>query len=95
MTERGTLALKEVHPASNAALAWLRKQSFEELMIWQGSFSSCAIEDNRLAQVCFETLRRLMDGEPVSDRYLLGLAWAMRFNEDTDMVMETRDEPRP
>ncbi len=82
MTERGVLALKEPHPASKVALAWLRSQPREELMMWQESFSSCAIEGNRLAEVCSETLRRLIDHKPVSDRYLLGLAWAMRFKEE-------------
>ena len=81
-TVRGTLELKEPHPASLSALAWLRAQSLEELTTWRESFSSCAIEGNRLAEVCSETLRRLMDREPVSDRYLLGLAWAMRFKEE-------------
>jgi len=28
--------------------------------------------------VCAETLNRLMSSKPVSDRYLLGLAWTMR-----------------
>jgi hypothetical protein len=49
------------------------------------SFSSCAIDGNRFAEVCGETLRRVMSGEPVSDRYILGLAWAIRgMNEEND-----------
>ncbi len=81
MTERGTLEFKEPHPAAPMALEWLRTLSLEQLMVWQESFSSCAIEGNRLAEVCSETLRRIMGHEPVSDRYLLGLAWAMRYVE--------------
>ena len=45
-------------------------------------FASCAIAGNRLAEVCSETLRRLIDHEPVSDRYLMGLAWAIWKMED-------------
>lgn len=76
--ERGTLRTGEPHPSVKNALACIGRLNLEELMAWQASFSSCAIGGNRLAEVCAETLRRLMDKEPVSDRYLLGLAWAMR-----------------
>ncbi len=78
MSERGTLKDGEPHPAAADALASVSGFSWEELARWQGAFSSCAIEGNRLAEVCSETLRRLMDHEPVSDRYLLGLALSMR-----------------
>lgn len=71
----------EPHPASVSALQYLRSIPFEKLLIYQESFSSCAIEDNRLGQICAETLRRLMNKEPVSDRYLLGLAWVIRNME--------------
>ncbi len=75
---RGTLAVKEPHPASRLAMEWLTSQPRTELMQWQEAFSSCAIEGNRLGEICSETLRRILDNEPVSDRYLLGLVWAMR-----------------
>lgn len=48
------------------------------------SFSSCAIEGNRFAEVCGETLRRVMQREPVSDRYVLGLAWAIHGMESSE-----------
>jgi hypothetical protein len=37
------------------------------------ALSSCAIENNRLAEVCAETLRRILHNELVSDRYVMGL----------------------
>lgn len=46
------------------------------------SFASCGIENNRLAEVCGETLRRVLAQEPVSDRYLLGLVWTIRQMEE-------------
>jgi hypothetical protein len=49
-----------------------------ELLALQESLASCALEGNRLAEICGETLRRLLAHEPVSDRYLLGLAWYVR-----------------
>ena len=59
------------------AKLWVLQHDSSDLAGWQEAFSSCAIEGNRLAEVCSETLRRLLIGEPVSDRYVLGLAWAM------------------
>lgn len=75
---RGTLAPLEPHPASFSALKWLRTLPLAELYQWQESFSSCAIEGNRLGEICSETLRRFMNGEPVSDRYIVCLAWTIR-----------------
>lgn len=79
-TEQGFLKADEPHPAARVAYQWLKAQPLAELNRWHESFSSCSLSDNRLAEVCAETLRRLLAGEPVSDRYLLGLAWAMRFD---------------
>lgn len=73
---RGTLAAGEPHPAAYDAKAWIAQQ--EDLHAWMESFASCAIEGNRLAEICSETLSRLLKSQPVSDRYVLGLAWAMQ-----------------
>lgn len=74
---RGTLKIGEPHPAVYRAYAFIKSHSVFELFSWQEAFSSCAIEGNRLAEVCAETLNRILTGQPVSDRYVLGLAWAM------------------
>lgn len=80
-TKRGELEVGEPHPSAFAAKDWIAEQPLDVLMTWRGSFASCALSDNRLAEICCETLTRLMEGKPVSDRYVLGLAWAMRFGE--------------
>ncbi len=80
-TDRGTLGEKEHHPAADSALEYLNGFGVDELCRWQGYFGTCAIEGNRLAEVCTETLNRLLKGEPVSDRYLLGLAWTIKKGE--------------
>ena len=76
--EIGTLKTGEYHPAADYAMEYIRSIPLEDLLLMQESFSSCAIEGNRLAEVCAETLNRIMHSKPVSDRYLLGLAWVMR-----------------
>lgn len=79
--EAGTLKLGEIHPITHDVVSYLRSLSVVDLMIWQESFASNAIEGNRLGEVCGETLRRFLSGEPVSDRYLLGLAWTIKKGE--------------
>jgi len=79
MTEdKSTLLTGEPHPAALEALDFVRSLPLEELMKWHGAFASCAIESNRLAEVCSGTLNRLINKKPVSDRYVLGLAWTIR-----------------
>lgn len=51
-------------------------------MLLQESLASTALSGNRSAEIMSETLRRLLNGEPVSDRYLLGLAWFLRNWKD-------------
>ena len=78
---KGTLIYPEYHPAADSAIRWISALPQKDLIMWQESFASCAISGNRLAEVCSETLSRVLAGEMVSDRYLLGLAWAMRHGE--------------
>lgn len=75
---RGDLGPTEPHPAARAAQEYLAAMAGRgELSVWVESFASCAIEGNRLAEVCSETLDRLLHGQPVSDRYILGLAFTI------------------
>lgn len=84
----GTLGIEEPHPSTPNAYRWILSKSVADLIRWQKSFVSLALENNRLAEVCSETLTRILTGQPVSDRYLLGLAWAMAvpqlFANDTE-----------
>lgn len=84
MTKKSELELHEPHPAAKDAMSYVLSFSMSQLAIWQGAFASCAIEGNRLAEICAGTLDRLLKREPVSDRYILGLAWAMRNGEEPD-----------
>ena len=49
------------------------------------SLASTAIEGNRLAEICLGTIERLEKGQPVSDRYLLGLCWFLKQGEEEDV----------
>ena len=74
----GTLKLGEPHPAAFKAKDWISTIPSDKLFTYLESFASLALSGNRLAEICCETLNRLMAGKPVSDRYVLGLAWALR-----------------
>ena len=78
----GTLKVGEPHPAAESAIKYLQGLGIEKLITHLGAFSSCSIEDNRMAEICSETLHRFNTGQPVSDRYLLGVAWIIRNCEE-------------
>ena len=74
----GTLNEGEFHPAAHIAWEYVKKfladcNTFSLIE----TLSSTAIAGNRLAEVSLETLQRILKGEPVSDRYLMGLAWML------------------
>ena len=78
----GTLQVGEPHPASHGAFRWLKRLGYEEMLLLQESFASSALDGSRPCEVCAETMRRVVEKESVSDRYLLGLAWTVRAMRD-------------
>lgn len=79
--ERGTLGEGEHHPAAYEALRYVQSLPLATKAMHMEAFSSCAIEGNRLGEVCAATLDRIMKGEGVGERYILGLAWTIRYGE--------------
>ncbi len=80
--DRSELNPTEPHPAAYEALEYIKKLSIGELQGYLEAFASCSIEGNRLGEICAGTINRLLEKKPVSDRYLLGLAWAIRNIKD-------------
>ena len=72
--ESGTLAIGEYHPSADIAVRFIRENDLEMTKLIE-PLASCALAGNRMAEVCYETWRRFSAGEPVSDRYIMGLAW--------------------
>jgi hypothetical protein len=77
------LKVGETHPSSQIAYDYIMKNC-GDMYILMESLSSCAIEGNRSAEVCAGTLSRLLRREPVSDRYLMGLAWFLYAMNSSD-----------
>jgi len=70
-----TLKLGEVHPMAHEALRLIDGYLLiHDVFILKEALSSCALSGNRTAEICLGTLNRLLNKEPVSDRYLMGLA---------------------
>ena len=86
---RGHLGSKEAHPAATSAIKYLNSLGMAQLYMHLETFSSCGIEGNKLGEICACTLNRLLNNEPVSDRYLLGLAWTIKDIEEENMTKET------
>jgi hypothetical protein len=91
-----TLKEGEPHPSSRSAFVWFHenivKDPIRYIQIVE-AISSTALSGNRLAQICYGTLQRLDKGEPVSDRYLLGLCWFMRDIMDNEKPQEEESSP--
>jgi hypothetical protein len=81
-----TLQLGEFHPSASDAMFWLKEfqiKNFKEWAMIRESIASTALSGDRLSNVMHGTLERLSKGEPVSDRYLLGLCWYLIRNHST------------
>ena len=76
----------EYHPSADNALQWFNhwKQNPKKYFMAREAISSTALAGNRLAEICSGTLDRLEKGEPVSDRYLLGLCWFLKEMDEDD-----------
>lgn len=72
-----TLQPGEPHPSARRALKYIESLGFDTLLKYREAFASCAIEGNRLGEVCAGTMNRLLNNQPVSDRYVMGLALAI------------------
>ncbi len=80
------LAIGETHPCAHDAFAYVKLKLVSSPMLLE-SLSSCALSGNRTAEICLGTVNRILKGAPVSDRYVLGLAWFL-----LELEKEGRDE---
>jgi len=70
-----TLKPGEVHPMAHEANRLVSGYLLiHDVLILKEAMASCALSGNRTAEICLGTLNRLLNKEPVSDRYLMGLA---------------------
>ena len=80
---KGTLNLGEFHPSATSAMSFVKRWSCDpDSFFTKEAIASNAMSGSRHCQICFETLTRIDNNEPVSDRYLLGLAWFLKELEE-------------
>lgn len=80
-----TISPNGYHPAAVPAKEWYvnwMAQNPAAYLEFKEAIASLALSGNRLAEICLGTIERLETGQPVSDRYILGLAWMVREMED-------------
>jgi len=84
--EPGTLKLGEPHPMAQFAKEYVLAFVLDpkRLGMIKEALSSCALAGNRGAEILSCTLDRILACKPVSDRYLLGLAWGLKLIEEED-----------
>ncbi len=78
--DRTELSPGEAHPAALSAIVYVLQRINDPLLL--EALASCAIESNRMAEICMGTINRIKNKQPVSDRYLLGLAWFLKEMEE-------------
>ena len=83
--EYGTLRVGEPHPMAKFALEYIRTIHLTTLLQYREAMASCSIEGNRIAEICGSTLSRVLNGKPVSDRYVLGLAWYLKMLQEKEL----------
>lgn len=71
-----TLEPGEIHPSTYFAIDYIKKCQKGDDWI-HILYALSTLTNNRTASICLGTLQRLSDGLPVSDRYLMGLAWLL------------------
>jgi hypothetical protein len=75
--EKGNLLVGETHPSSHSAMEYIKKRMSAHMKYFgiKDAIASTALSGDRACEICLATLERIEKGEPVSDRYVLGLAW--------------------
>lgn len=90
-----SIAEGEYHPAADDAMSWLtvyRNHHPDSYAVHVEALASTALSGNRTAELCMSTIRRLDRGDPVSDRYLLGLTWMLRrLDDEAEMHLKAGD----
>lgn len=92
MDDDSTIKDGEYHPAADSAMAWVKGFMVRyphKYLLSKESLASTALAGNRLSQICMGTIERMAKGEPVSDRYLLGLAWTLMKLHIQDDIEKT------
>jgi hypothetical protein len=92
--DAGEIRAEEFHPAARSAYRWLKGFMVSnnlDYVLYRTALSIAAESGNRQAQICMGTIRRLQRGEPVSDRYLLGLVWSILVIHNHDALEAIAD----
>lgn len=81
----------EFHPAARSAYRWLKGfmiTNQADYLQYKEAMASAALAGNRQAEICMGTIDRLKKSLPVSDRYILGLAWTILHLHNADAMEE-------
>lgn len=95
MPDPTELTPEEFHPAARSAYRWLKGfmvSNPDDYRQYRLAIEIAAASGNRQAEVCLGTIERLKRGQPVSDRYLMGLAWTILHLHNNDAMEAIADK---
>lgn len=99
MNDPTELRADEFHPAARSAYRWLKGfmvTNSGDYTEYKKLLAAAAMTGNRQAAICIGTIDRLALAQPVSDRYLLGLAWTilhLHNHEAMEAIGDRRLDP--
>lgn len=83
MSDQDSLEIGEIHPAARSAFEYIKNQMATiEWIVLEEAIASTALSGERDSNIYLGTIKRLRNNEPVSDRYILGLAWFFKRLEE-------------
>lgn len=94
MPDPSEIRADEFHPAARSAYRWLKGfmiTNRDDYLRYKEALASSALAGNRQAEICMGTIERLRTSQPVSDRYLLGLAWTILHLHNADAMEAIAD----
>lgn len=65
------------HPALSSAIDYVAKRGMPDLLTFREACASTAIEGNELGAVLADTINRILNREPVGERFIFALAFEL------------------
>ena len=87
MNEEATLEVGEPHPMAFLIKQYIVNLPITDLFQWKNAMGE---SDSRAAKICLSTLDRLLAGQPVSDRYIMGLGIYLMVLEGNKELSEAQ-----
>jgi hypothetical protein len=87
---------REIHPTAELALQFLESLPYGKLKQIGSILKANSIRGIKQAQVCEYALNNFLDGLPLTDTHILGLAWTLlvilKEQKVAEMIQQNKEE---